>query len=495
MTPSTDFQRLNLNHVFTPLTSPALRPRHPSEMMSLPPSGSKSIARRDSRRAAHSSTSSPYSVPVRSSKSKTSTPIFRPVTSGIVTSSPHTRPSPSSSGSASSQSQDERTSLSPDPPTPGTPVPLHSTSFTKSSPRLGPTPAFAVPRPKGSHLQDSLLMPSPSLNPVSVISEPDSIALAEGRAIVSSIFSASPTLGSQPDRIISDLGQIASPSFGRLTATPHAFPPLADDLAFLDAPDTFSTLSPEADGPTATKPPDRPFSGGITPLAGTAVDASLAPATPSLLMSMKKSELAAMLAADSATAKNARKSDETGDVDGSSKSSESRAGTKQVPLLPKITPGKVPSLTDSNSVTSSPSLSGVSPALLPQGSKPHLTGGSIMDAAMRLATKSNYQNMLEGDAEMLGLDVDPAITMGFQQKKSTHKQAEQKRRDLMKNCFDDLKAILPPLSEKNPSKVYLLKKSHDFIEELKEKEDRSLELIRQLQSEIDALKSRRQRKL
>ncbi|KAI8855038.1 hypothetical protein BC829DRAFT_379061 [Chytridium lagenaria] len=118
-------------------------------------------------------------------------------------------------------------------------------------------------------------------------------------------------------------------------------------------------------------------------------------------------------------------------------------------------------------------------ALISPSLKPILPGTATIspDAALRLAQKSNYQNMLEGDSEMLGLDYDGDLS-----------SAEQRRRDSLKQCFDELKKVLPTLPEKNPSKVYLLKKSYDFIVYLKAKEQESDSTISKLQAEIRALK-------
>ncbi|OAQ30229.1 hypothetical protein K457DRAFT_55867, partial [Linnemannia elongata AG-77] len=64
-------------------------------------------------------------------------------------------------------------------------------------------------------------------------------------------------------------------------------------------------------------------------------------------------------------------------------------------------------------------------------------------------------------------------------RRTSHKAAEQKRRDSLKNCFDDLRQMIPSIQEKSPSKVFLLKKSFDYICNLKaEVANRDLELAR-----------------
>lgn len=48
-------------------------------------------------------------------------------------------------------------------------------------------------------------------------------------------------------------------------------------------------------------------------------------------------------------------------------------------------------------------------------------------------------------------------------RKVSHKEAEQKRRDNLKNCFAIVKAVLPQTGEKAPSKVQVLKIGKSFL--------------------------------
>ncbi|RUO96064.1 hypothetical protein BC936DRAFT_142688, partial [Jimgerdemannia flammicorona] len=66
-----------------------------------------------------------------------------------------------------------------------------------------------------------------------------------------------------------------------------------------------------------------------------------------------------------------------------------------------------------------------------------------------------------------GLNYSTDLRTGATQRRTSHKAAEQKRRDHLRKHFDDLRAVLPDLQEKGGSKVYLLKKSYDFILHLK----------------------------
>ncbi|KAF8943990.1 hypothetical protein BGZ47_004795 [Haplosporangium gracile] len=104
----------------------------------------------------------------------------------------------------------------------------------------------------------------------------------------------------------------------------------------------------------------------------------------------------------------------------------------------------------------------VSPSL-----KPWLPGVSTTEAMARLASKSNYQNILDGDHTALGLSYNTDLHSGIELRRTSHKAAEQKRRDSLKHCFDDLRQMIPNIVDKAPSKVFLLKKSFDYICSLK----------------------------
>ncbi|OAJ36393.1 hypothetical protein BDEG_20573 [Batrachochytrium dendrobatidis JEL423] len=105
------------------------------------------------------------------------------------------------------------------------------------------------------------------------------------------------------------------------------------------------------------------------------------------------------------------------------------------------------------------------------------------DAALKLAEKSNYQNILEGNSEKLGLCFSAEITSSVEVRKSTHKQAEQLRRDTLKSCFDEIRSLLPPIAEKLPSRVVVIRAAHDYITTLHE-ESKTQKL------EIESLKAR-----
>ncbi|KAG0333706.1 hypothetical protein BG004_000727 [Podila humilis] len=119
------------------------------------------------------------------------------------------------------------------------------------------------------------------------------------------------------------------------------------------------------------------------------------------------------------------------------------------------------------------------PLLVSPSLKPWLPGVSTSEVMARLASKSNYQNILDGDHTALGLSYNTDLHSGIELRRTSHKAAEQKRRDSLKHCFDDLRQMIPNIMEKSPSKVFLLKKSFDYICNLKsEVAQRDLEMAR-----------------
>lgn len=79
----------------------------------------------------------------------------------------------------------------------------------------------------------------------------------------------------------------------------------------------------------------------------------------------------------------------------------------------------------------------------------------------------------------LGLSYNTDLHSGIELRRTSHKAAEQKRRDSLKHCFDDLRQMIPNIMEKSPSKVFLLKKSFDYICNLKsDVAHRDLEMAR-----------------
>ncbi|KAI1813380.1 hypothetical protein GGS20DRAFT_553640 [Poronia punctata] len=103
------------------------------------------------------------------------------------------------------------------------------------------------------------------------------------------------------------------------------------------------------------------------------------------------------------------------------------------------------------------SVSSVSPALLPKIS-PHIksllpgaAGRSTGDSAsMLLASKSNYQRILEGNP-IPGVTYPSELSKTLTSKRTSHKLAEQGRRNRINSAIDEIRALLPNSATKDPS--------------------------------------------
>jgi len=91
----------------------------------------------------------------------------------------------------------------------------------------------------------------------------------------------------------------------------------------------------------------------------------------------------------------------------------------------------------------------VSPALLPKISpsiKPLLPEGHSMTNdthALLLASKSNYQNLIEGNT-LPGVSYPADLSMNLTSKRTSHKLAEQGRRNRINTALQELAALIPP---------------------------------------------------
>ncbi|CAE6506813.1 unnamed protein product [Rhizoctonia solani] len=159
-----------------------------------------------------------------------------------------------------------------------------------------------------------------------------------------------------------------------------------------------------------------------------------------------------------------------------------------------------------------------SPAILPMIS-PAIKPGLTAEAIAHLSTKSNYQNTLEGRAAALGINPSSnSSSYGPDGRKTSHKAAEQKRRDSLKAGFDDLRLLLPPITlsacaeldpgaapprgpprnvpggEDNPnravSKLALLRFSNEWIIKLGRRVERRDSVIEELKKEVQMLREK-----
>lgn len=133
-----------------------------------------------------------------------------------------------------------------------------------------------------------------------------------------------------------------------------------------------------------------------------------------------------------------------------------RSGTTSASQSPQLGPGssgpaarKTPQLAPRNSRTRTGSVH-VSPALLPRISpniKPLLPGTpgltSAEDAASRLLmSKSNYQNILEGN-QVPGVSYPSELSTNLTSKRTSHKIAEQGRRNRINSALQVMAGLLP----------------------------------------------------
>ncbi|GAA5918207.1 hypothetical protein JCM1841_005302 [Sporobolomyces salmonicolor] len=163
--------------------------------------------------------------------------------------------------------------------------------------------------------------------------------------------------------------------------------------------------------------------------------------------------------------------------------------------------------------------------------RPLLSSDAAPDAQARLASKSNYENILEGrGSDLLGLPSSTlsalqgpsAASGGADNRRSTHKIAEQKRRDSLKLCFDELRKLLPPIlpstaddadrrpgegnvggqrngevdpdnPNKGVSKVALLRRSNEYLDILRERIERRDRAIAALRAQNMMLREQRRK--
>ncbi|CAG8541525.1 27323_t:CDS:2 [Dentiscutata erythropus] len=189
-------------------------------------------------------------------------------------------------------------------------------------------------------------------------------------------------------------------------------------------------------------------------------------------------------------------------------------GTNPMLMSPMILPSPPPgkriihsnqSVCTPSTLNSSKSPQALKPTISPN-LKPRLSGVTADDAAEQLANKS------------LGISYSSDVHSSLESRRTTHKAAEQKRRDSLKRSFDELKKVIPINSTssntninnngcdgnnnssisgkivdnngsmKNVSKLFLLKRAHDHIIELQQQTKEKDLIIRNLRNEIDELK-------
>ncbi|KAJ2502618.1 hypothetical protein GGH96_000904 [Coemansia sp. RSA 1972] len=152
------------------------------------------------------------------------------------------------------------------------------------------------------------------------------------------------------------------------------------------------------------------------------------------------------------------------------------------PALAPLTPAIAPRSTLAPSTTSTPSTT--TPLMRPRAMVAATSTTNIVgleaDVVTRLATKSNYQNIMEGNSEQLGLTYRSEFKSGLERRRTNHKNAEQKRRDSLKMCFQNLRNRIPDVDPKLVSKIYLLGRANAHIDALELVNKRLIEAVQAL---------------
>ncbi|CAE6411182.1 hypothetical protein BN14_00719 [Rhizoctonia solani AG-1 IB] len=378
----------------------------------------------------------------------------------------------------------------------------------KSFPPL-PSPSFGPSRSKRSATSDveaARKRASPLIKPTLTKAAPGTKRTPRTRPRGDSIAQprASPLPSPHPSGTIEPVGDLpnSTPSPVDLSAT-FSMPPPAVPIARASPGQEIDTIM------------EQPESADGTPAASANGSPSLAPVTPASLMNLGHNATqptglrhgpddpqsgTRVTRSDTASA--------SGDAGISNKKDKAKESNQVAKAAPK---GKIAIPKTGTSVRQSP-------AILPM-INPAMKPGLTAEAIAHLSTKSNYQNTLEGRAVALGINPSSSSSSyGPDGRKTSHKAAEQKRRDSLKAGFDDLRLLLPPITlsacaeldpgaapprgpprnvpggEDNPnravSKLALLRFSNEWIVKLGRRVERRDNAIEELKKEIQMLREK-----
>ncbi|XPS71193.1 hypothetical protein M3J07_003380 [Ascochyta lentis] len=175
-----------------------------------------------------------------------------------------------------------------------------------------------------------------------------------------------------------------------------------------------------------------------------------------------------------------------------------------------MTSGKKPDAKQNRNLKKRGSVSAslVSPALRPKISpsiKPLLAAGengvSDNTHALLLASKSNYQNILDGTT-VPGVSYPASLSTNLTSKRTSHKIAEQGRRNRINTALQEMQDLLPPGSQtgtpdakspetaaqSNNSKAAKVESAIDYIKHLKNEVSVKDQLLQQKDAEMEALR-------
>ncbi|KAH8113859.1 hypothetical protein DFH11DRAFT_1509673 [Phellopilus nigrolimitatus] len=240
---------------------------------------------------------------------------------------------------------------------------------------------------------------------------------------------------------------------------------------------------------------------------------TLSPVTPASIMNLGRLGLSSGLSSPTSPADGPQNTGPAAAAQAQDKG-KGKAASKPSAPGPSGAGGAKPVSRRTSSASASSSL--VSPPL-----KPLLPGGLAPSSAAHLATASNYTHHLAGHAAALHIQPGAALPAPAPAvRKTSHKAAEQKRRDSLKTSFDALRMLLPPLPlpsedgfdgepllpgampprgpprgdaggpNRAVSKLQLLRCGNDFIRRLKARLARRDEYIEQLKAEVRVLRAR-----
>lgn len=118
-----------------------------------------------------------------------------------------------------------------------------------------------------------------------------------------------------------------------------------------------------------------------------------------------------------------------------------------------------------------------------------------------MASKSNYQNILDGTT-VPGVSYPASLSTNLTSKRTSHKIAEQGRRNRINTALQEMQDLLPPSSQtvtpdakspetaaqSNNSKAAKVESAIDYIKQLKSEVSAKDELLQQKDAEMEALR-------
>ena len=107
-----------------------------------------------------------------------------------------------------------------------------------------------------------------------------------------------------------------------------------------------------------------------------------------------------------------------------------------------------------------------------QNSHHHRSSSSSSDLSALLASKSNYQNIMEGNHSQLGLSYPEQLSAEITSKRTSHKLAEQGRRNRINSALSDLGNVLGEGFQAS-SKASIVEMSIMYIKALQEELDQT----------------------